>query len=104
MSRNKGSVKATRKRTDREKLELFISKANELQNTRLEKEGFSAQFNVQQRQGQPIEYNLTQPNEADFQGYLVTFRLFISEDEVVFLGRIFIIFYHHFTIIELNQA
>ncbi len=39
MSRNKGSVKAKRERTDREKLELFVNKVNELQNTRLVKKG-----------------------------------------------------------------
>ncbi len=40
MSRNKGSLKAKRKRTDSEKLELFVSKVSELRNTRLAKERF----------------------------------------------------------------
>lgn len=73
MSRNKGSVKAKPKRTDREKLDLFISKVNELQNTRLAKEGFSAEYNIQQRQEQPLEFDLKQPDEADFRDYLMTY-------------------------------
>ncbi len=84
MSRNKGSVKAQRKRSDRERLELFIRKFEELQSTQLAKKGFRVQHRVRYSPGS-IESNLTQPDESDVREYLLTFRPFISENEDVFL-------------------
>ncbi len=87
MSRNKGSLKADRKRTDREKLELFILKVNDLHSTRLAKMGFRIQHKIQYRP-ESTESNLNQPDEPDIREYLLTFRPFISESEDVFLNRI----------------
>jgi hypothetical protein len=102
MSRNKGSVKAKRERTDREKLELFIRKFNELQNTRLAKTGFRFEHRVQYTP-ETVKSDLKQPDEADLRDYLMTFRQFISENEDVFLNRIFNICHQRLTSDEIKQ-
>ncbi len=89
MSRNKRLMKANRQRTDREKLELFVNRVNELRNTRLAKIGFNIEYKLQGQQGQLVESELKQPAEADLKDYLMTFRHFISEREDVFLNHIF---------------
>lgn len=90
MVRTKGSVKANRERTDREKLELFIHKVDDLHRTRLAKTGFQVQFqyNIQIDREPLLESNLNQPDELDFMAYLSIFRHFISEKEDVFLSHI----------------
>ncbi len=103
MSRNKGSVKAKRERTDREKLELFVNKVNELQNTRLVKKGFNIEHRMHGKQGQPLEFELKQPEEADLKDFLMTFRHFISDSEDVFLSRIFNICHRRLTSDEMKQ-
>lgn len=103
MSRNKGSIKAKRKRIDSEKLELFVSKASELRNTRLAKEGFNIQHKMHGQKGQTVEYELKQPDEADLKDYLLTFRHFISEKEDVFLNHILNICHHRLTSNEIKQ-
>lgn len=93
MSRNKPSKKAKRDRTDKEKLELFFSKVNELRETRLAVSGFSIHHNIHYERGQPIQSMLDQPEETYLKEYLMTFRHFISESEDTFLGSIFNICY-----------
>src|SRR6266700_5632182 len=103
MSRNKGSVKAQRKRSDRERLELFIRKFEELRSTQLAKKGFRVQHRVRYSPGS-IESNLTQPDESDVREYLLTFRSFVSENEDVFLNRIFNICLRRLTSDEMKQS
>ena|SRR5215469_2588937 len=103
MSRNKGSVKAKRERTDREKLELFVSKVNELQDTRLIMKGFNIEQKLHGERGQPVEFELQQPDEADVKEYLLTFRHFISEGEDVFLNSIFNICHRRLTSDEMKK-
>src|SRR5258708_5251930 len=93
MSRNKPSKKANRDRTDKEKLELFVKRADELLQTRLSINGCSISHNVRYESGHPIESKLEQPDEADFKEHLLTFRHFISEAEDTFLTHILNIFY-----------
>jgi hypothetical protein len=93
MERNKPSKKAKRDRTDREKLELFVSKVNELRQTRLAKQGFRISHNLHYQRGQALQSNLEQPEEAELKEYLLTFRHFISEDEDTYLRRILNVFH-----------
>ena len=51
MGRNKPSKKTKRDRTDREKLELFVSKVNDLRQTRLSKKGFRIYHNLHYQRG-----------------------------------------------------
>jgi hypothetical protein len=89
MSRNKATVKAKRERTDHERLELFVEKVNELANTNIAKKGFNVEYTIQGGKDRSIESKLQQPDEADLKEYLVTFRQFISENEDIYLNRIF---------------
>jgi hypothetical protein len=103
MGRNKGPVKAQRKRSDRERLELFIKKFEELQSTELARKGFRVQHRVRYSPGS-VEYDLIQPDESDLREYLLTFRPFISENEDVFLNRIFNICHQRLTSDEMKQS
>src|SRR5216683_4381596 len=111
MSRNKPSKKGTRSRTDKEKLELFVKRVNELQQTRLTINGCRISHNIHYEAGQTIQSKLEQPEEADFKEHLLTFRHFISEKEDTFLSRIFGILYvrcidvsNKQSIVELRKA
>lgn len=103
MGRNKETVKAKRERTDREKLKLFVRKADEMQNTRLIQKGFSIQQKIYGERGRPVEFNLTQPEESDLKDYLVSFRHFISEKEDIHLNRILSICHRRLTSDEMKQ-
>lgn len=104
MSRSKRFVKTGHKRTDREKLELFISKFNELQNTKLAREGFKVEQTITSSQEKGLEFSLEQPDEADLKEFLLTFRHFISEREDAFLGRIFSICHQRLISNEIKQS
>lgn len=83
MSRNKGAVKANRKRTDREKLELFVDKVNELRDTTLmRKNGLRYDFNLKGERDKPVEFRLEEPDEGELRDYLMTFRRFVSNEDV----------------------
>ena len=103
MSRNKGAVKAQRERSDREKLELFIRKFEELRNTQLAKKGFRIQH-VVRISPDSVESDLMQPNKPDVREYLLTFRHFISEREDVFLNHIFNICHQRLTSDEMKRS
>lgn len=95
MSRNKATVKAKRERTDYERLELFVKKVDELANTNIAKKGFNIEYTMQGGKDRPAESKLQQPDETDVKEYLLTFRQFISEDEDIYLNRIFNICHRH---------
>jgi len=83
VSRNKGAVKANRKRTDREKLELFVDKVNELRDTTLmRKNGLRYHFNLKGERDKPVEFKLEEPDEGELRDYLMTFRRFVSNEDV----------------------
>ena len=103
MSRNKGSVKANRKRTDREKLELFVDKVNELRDTTLMREnGLSYRYNVKGKRDNPVEFELDEPDEGKLRDYLLTFRRFVSNEDVSF-NHILNICQKRFTNVEQKQ-
>ncbi|SRR6266567_348290 len=87
MSR-KGST-ARHDRSDQDILNLFTLKAQELSETNLAKKGFRIEYNVQYHHETGIHRELIEPDEDEFRSFLLTFRLFISEQEPVFLNRIF---------------
>jgi len=82
------SKQLKRQRTDKEKLELFVVKVNELSQTRLAKNEFKNRYSYRVQNGQPLESKLDQPDEADLRDYLLTFRQFIAEKEDIHLNRI----------------
>ena len=102
MSRNKAAVKANRERTEREKLKLFVDKVNELRDTNLLKKGFDIRQNISWRQGNAVEFSLKEPDEGEFRDYLVTFRRFVSNEDVQ-LNRVFNICHRRLINNELKQ-
>lgn len=97
-------AKAKRQRTEKEKLELFVSKANELRNTRLFKNGFKIQHRIYNQQDQTGETTLEEPDEADLKDYLVTFRHFIAKKEDTFINNIFSICHRKLTNNDMKQS
>jgi hypothetical protein len=88
MSRNKGTVKASRERTDREKLELFVDNVNELRSTALmRKDGLRFEFTVRGGKDETTTFELEQPDEGELRDYLVAFRRLVSKGDAS-LGRI----------------
>ena len=102
MSRNKAAVKANRERTEREKLKLFVDKVNELRDTNLLNKGFDIRQNISWRQGNAVEFSLKEPDEGEFRDYLVTFRRFVSNEDVQ-LNRVFNICHRRLINNELKQ-
>jgi len=102
VSRNKAAVKANRERTEREKLKLFVDKVNELRDTNLLKKGFDIRQNISWRQGNAVEFSLKEPDEGEFRDYLVTFRRFVSNEDVQ-LNRVFNICHRRLINNELKQ-
>lgn len=83
MSRNKGTIKANRVRTDSEKLKLFVDKVNELRDTTLMREnGLHYKFNIHGERNEPVKYLLDEPDEGELRDYLMTFRRFVSNEDV----------------------
>ncbi len=103
MSNSKRNVKTNFERTDREKLELFVNRIDELRETRLAKSGFKIGRKIHGELGQPVEYTLEQPDEADLKKYLMTFRHFIAQEEDIFLFRIFGICHRKLIVNEVKQ-
>lgn len=73
----------------RESLELFVQRTEELLNSRLILNGFgtSLSFNFDRMSG--LTFSSKQPDEELLRSFLLTFRKFLSNDEAVFLFKIF---------------
>ena len=78
-----------RERTDREKLELFLRKVEELAETNLAKKGFRPILGYTANQTSGLSMELIQPEEDDLRSFLLAFRQFISKEEPVFLDHIY---------------
>ena len=70
-------------------IESFIKSADLLYSLRLLKNGLHCGINIQVKDGHETKINAQWPDEDDFRSFLLSFRLFISEKEPVFLGRIY---------------
>ncbi len=76
-------------RTDREKLELFLRRAEDLSQKRLVQNGMPTGLGYTANTTSGFNMKLTQPEEEEFSSFLQSFRQFISEKEPVFLSRIY---------------
>ena len=70
-------------------LELFTARVDELRNTRLIRKGFNPGITISWRRMQGMRFQSQGPDEEDLRSFLLTFRQFISNDEPVFLNRIY---------------
>lgn len=81
-------------RSDQEVLNLFIEKNRELAATSLGQTGISVRHQITYDQA-GIATVLDQPDEDAVRSFLLTFRQFVSENEPLFLGRVYGICYRH---------
>ncbi len=86
----------------REQLELFKKRADELENSRLIRNGFSANLNIKLDENVGLTPKLTEPDEEDLRSFLLTFRHFVSNDEPVFLNKIYNLLHTSLTSVELK--
>ena len=103
LSRNKGKIKASRVRTDCEKLKLFVDKVSELRNTTLMRtNGLRYHFSMRIECDLPTKLTLEEPDEGDLRDYLITFRRFLSNEDVS-LNHILNICQKRLTNVDLKQ-
>ncbi len=72
----------------RDRFELFVYRADMLQQTRLVKNGFRLSFTEKFTIGESPEKNIQEPDEDDLRSFLITFRQFMLKKDSVFLNRI----------------
>lgn len=76
--------------TTRQRLELFVSRSEELQRLRLVRQGIRAQYNLSWSANDgKLAHTSNEPDEEDFRSFLLLFRQFISNDEPIFINKIF---------------
>jgi len=73
----------------KDNLHLFIKKAEELNNTRLLRDGFNPGFTINWNKQQGLKFSSRNPDEDDLKSYLLTFRQFILNDDPVYLYKIY---------------
>ena len=72
-----------------DQLGLFRDRAEELKNTRFIKDGYSPNITIKLDRMEGSRFISKEPNEEDLRSFLLTFRLFVSPKEPVFLNRIY---------------
>src|SRR5258708_2017465 len=95
--------KPTVERTDREKLELFLRKVEELSERSLAKKGINTSLGYTANRTSGFNMSLIEPEEEEIYAFLPIFRQFISDKEPVFLSRIYKICLRRLVDDELKQ-
>ncbi len=87
----------------RENLELFEQRAEELLNSRLILNGFgtSLSFNFDRVNG--LSFSSKQPDEDLLRSFLLTFRKFVSNNEAIFLFKVFNLCQQHLNSDKLKE-
>jgi len=88
----------------RESLELFVSRAEELLNSRLIVNGFGTSLSFGFDRVKGLTFSSKQPDEELLRSFLLTFRKFISKSETVFLFRIFSLCQQHLSSDNLKNS
>jgi hypothetical protein len=84
-------------------MNLFLTRARELERTRLIQSGYSPSwsFNFDRMQG--LRFSSTEPDEEDLRSFLITFRQFVSERDPIFLNRVYNLCQQHLRSDELKR-
>ena len=85
-----------------ERLELFSTRASELADTRLIRRDFRPGMTIRYERMSGTVFETSQPVEGDLRSFLLTFRKFVSNDEPVYLNRIYNLCRRCFTSQELK--
>ena len=74
---------------DREQLDLFLTRLDELRSTRLIRTGaLSDAFHVGATRGQPAVFSISVPDEDDFRSFLLCFRHLVAKKEPATLDQV----------------
>lgn len=78
------------KRSTKDRLELFVARVNELSFRRLIQQGMQIEFSYRwDAATQALTHQIIEPDEEDLRSFMLLFRQFVSEQEPVFISRIF---------------
>jgi hypothetical protein len=78
------------KPTTRQRFVLFVTRAAELEELRLFKQGMRAEYILSWKASDgKLVHTSKEPDEEDLRSYLLSFRKFISKDESIFINKIF---------------
>ena len=84
-------------------LELYKARVEELRRTRLIRQGFNPGITLRWERMKGLQFESREPDEEDLRSFLLTFRQFVSEQEPVFLNRIYNLCHKHITSDELRN-
>jgi hypothetical protein len=85
-----------------EQLELFVARASDLENSRLLRNDFNPSFSIRWDRVQGLRFESTEPDEEDLRSFLLTLRQFISNDEPIYLFKVYNLCHQHITSDELK--
>lgn len=75
--------------TPTERFDLFLRRAEELRAERAVQDGhFNISLTLKFEAGGPLNALSKEPDEALFRSFLLTFRMFVSNDEPIFVNRV----------------
>lgn len=86
MGRRKKSLAAY---SERSQLELFLFRTDQLQNTRLIKSGFKPSFSMSYDRMTCVQFSSKTPDDDDLRSFLTILRQFISQEEPIYLFKIY---------------
>lgn len=72
-----------------EQFKLFRARVEQLSRTRLIRNGFNPGITIRWDRMQGLRFESREPDEEDLRSFLLTFRQFVSDNEPVFLTRIY---------------
>ena len=86
-----------------DQLELYVAKVDEMADTRLIRNGFNPDITMSWNKMQGLRFESRESDEDNLRSFLVTFRQFISEKELVYLRRIYRLCHQHIRGDELRE-
>ena len=72
-----------------EQLEMFSARVEQLRNTRLIRQGFNPAITISWDRMKGLRFQSEEPDEETLRSFLLTFRQFVSNNEPVFLNRVY---------------
>lgn len=82
------NVKAKRKRTEREKLELFLDRCEELAQLEALRQPFGYNFSYSFNRAEGVQHKLEEPSDRDIRSVIGELRKFIADDSDIWLNRV----------------
>ena len=80
-----------------EVLRLFIERAEELRKSTFIQSGFVSHLHAERSGTAPASTTISEPDEDDLRSFLLTYRQFISNDDPIYIHKVFNLCYTHIT-------